>query len=216
VVNPDLFVERIQSILKDKNVSQGKLAKLIGYTPGIISKYINKERVPTETAVIKIAFVLNVNPKYLTGEGNDITAPQDLKEQYNTIYEEELLSAESGTIFSKRLKILSDQEDKLNKKIASSINVSAGVFSNYVNGKREPDFNTLADICRYFDVSADYMIGISYSKKKAESDVYNKEIYNLLTESGMLDLIMDNHDKKDLFIKLLKHTCETFNMINKQ
>lgn len=214
MVNSSLFIERIQSILKIKNISQGKLAKSIGYTPGAICKYISGERVPTETAIIKIAYSLNVNPKYLTGEEIDIEPPQDLKDQYNTVCEEELLALDGGTVFSKRLKILVAQEGKLSKDIASKIHVSKGVFSNYVTGKREPDFNTLVDICNYFDISADYLIGVSYSKRKAEIDAYNKEIYDLLNEGGLLDLMMKNPDKRDLFIKLLKHTSETFKTIN--
>ncbi len=61
---------------------------------------------------------------------------------------------------------------KETKEIAFELNISNGVLSNYINSKREPSFDTLRIICNYFNVSSDYLLGISYSKNKKEENKF--------------------------------------------
>ena len=43
--------------------------------------------------------------------------------------------------------------------IANMLKVSKQCYSNYENGLREPDFNTLQKLSEYFGVSIDYILG---------------------------------------------------------
>lgn len=60
-----------------------------------------------------------------------------------------------------RLKELRDQIGKLQKEIAQDLNLSVQVYCNYEKGQREPSFDTLIKIAQYFDVSVDYLLGLT-------------------------------------------------------
>ncbi len=218
IVNIDLFSKRLASLLETKKMTKGKLASYIDQTTGSISRYINKERIPSEEIIIKIAYFLRVNPCYLKGFSNEITPPSDIKEEYLTVCKETIMINDKLSIFSRRLKILVDESGKKQKEIAFDLNISKGVFSNYINSKREPDFNTLRIICNYFNVSSDYLLGISYSKNREEETNLKNKLVDILKQGNILDLASEykqtTADEK-LFIQLLKHTCETFKIIKK-
>ncbi|CAM3147633.1 helix-turn-helix domain-containing protein [Lactococcus hircilactis] len=69
------------------------------------------------------------------------------------------------TAFSDRLK-----EERLKKGftqqyIADQISRGRITYTNWENGKREPSFKSLVGLSKILDVSADYLLGISNSKK---------------------------------------------------
>ncbi|WP_076237332.1 helix-turn-helix transcriptional regulator [Clostridium botulinum] len=213
MVNLELFSQRLKNILRTKKMSNGKLATYIGQTTGSISRYISKERTPKDGAIIKMAYFLNVNPDYLKGLSNEIEAPLDIKDQYLTICEEETMSDNELTVFSKRLKMLVNESGKRNKEIAFELNISNGVLSNYINSKREPSFDTLRIICNYFNVSSDYLLGISYSKNKKEENNFKNKMIDILMKGAILDIASEHKDYEELFVNLLKHTCQTFKIV---
>jgi transcriptional regulator with XRE-family HTH domain len=45
--------------------------------------------------------------------------------------------------------------------LAQALGISRSALSLYEIGKREPDFKLLCNIANYFDVSTDYLLGIS-------------------------------------------------------
>ena len=46
------------------------------------------------------------------------------------------------------------------KEVAAVLGVSLTCYAGYEQGYREPDFKMLIKICRFFGVSADYLLGI--------------------------------------------------------
>jgi len=51
-------------------------------------------------------------------------------------------------------------------KVAMDLNISRETLSNYENGKRNPDLQTLVAISKYFNKSIDYLItGEEFSDK---------------------------------------------------
>ena len=46
------------------------------------------------------------------------------------------------------------------QKVAETIGVTRSAYSNYEQGLREPDLNTLKKICLLLNVSSDYLLGI--------------------------------------------------------
>ena len=44
--------------------------------------------------------------------------------------------------------------------VAEKIHVSRQTISNWENDMGEPPYETLKKICRYFEVSADYLLGL--------------------------------------------------------
>ncbi len=65
---------RIKELLKDKNMSQKKLAQLTGCTEAAISLYIKGERIPRSSVLSKIAMALETTSDYLAeGIPTDVT-----------------------------------------------------------------------------------------------------------------------------------------------
>ena len=58
---------------------------------------------------------------------------------------------------------LREQRKELNltqKEAAEKLGVSVTCYGGYEQGYREPDFKTLIKICKTFNVSADYLLGL--------------------------------------------------------
>lgn len=62
--------------------------------------------------------------------------------------------------FQSRLKELKERSGKTQARIAEDLGVTPQAFSYYVNG-REPDYDVLIRIAKYFNVSTDYLLGLS-------------------------------------------------------
>ena len=58
-----------------------------------------------------------------------------------------------------RLRYLIDCEEIKLKDLAPKLCLSASTLSNYAQGIREPDYDTLRRIADYFGVSIDYLLG---------------------------------------------------------
>ena len=91
---------------------------------------------------------------------------------------------------SYRLKSLREEKGISQYQLADSLNLSRGLISNYEQGRREPDYNTLILIADYYEVSIDYLLGITDVKKRLldnrEQNKYYeiiRDIYHLSTQS---------------------------------
>ncbi len=65
------------------------------------------------------------------------------------------------SIFSERLKLLRNNKQIKQKTIAEHLEITSNAYQNYEYGKREPDFTNLVKLCNYFNVSSDYLLGLS-------------------------------------------------------
>ena len=61
---------------------------------------------------------------------------------------------------NKRLKLLRKTKGVSQKDVAKAIGVTLSAYSNYEQGIREPSNEILIKLCKYFDVSADYLLGL--------------------------------------------------------
>lgn len=67
--------------------------------------------------------------------------------------------------FSTRLKALREEKGLNQTQLAKELKISRGSISFYENGDRTPDIEIFNSICKYFDVSYDYLLGKSDLKK---------------------------------------------------
>ena len=63
--------------------------------------------------------------------------------------------------FQNRLKELRKEEELTQKQLAKYLNVSYRTVSSWEAGTRQPDYEILISLCKYFDVSADYLLGLT-------------------------------------------------------
>lgn len=59
-----------------------------------------------------------------------------------------------------KLKQLRKVKNKTLKEVAKELGITLSAYSNYEQGIREPSYDVLKKICKYYDVSADYLLGI--------------------------------------------------------
>lgn len=57
----------------------------------------------------------------------------------------------------------------MQKSVASKLGISNKVLSNYENDVRIPDLETFANICKYYEVSADTLLGLNTSNSQIQT-----------------------------------------------
>lgn len=63
-------------------------------------------------------------------------------------------------IIGDRLKDLRNDKKLMQKEVAEALGISVSCYGGYEQGYRELDLKTLIKLCRFFDVSSDYLLGI--------------------------------------------------------
>ncbi|SNS03229.1 Helix-turn-helix [Anaerovirgula multivorans] len=64
-------------------------------------------------------------------------------------------------LFAQRLKEIRVSQKITQKAVAEFLNIKETSYQHYEYGKREPNYETLFKLCHYFNVSADYLLGLS-------------------------------------------------------
>ena len=65
----------------------------------------------------------------------------------------------------KRIRDLREDRDMTQRQLAAVLNCSQQVYSNYELGQRDIPTDILIKICKFYGVSADYILGISDNLK---------------------------------------------------
>lgn len=60
----------------------------------------------------------------------------------------------------KKLKELRKIKNVSQKEVAKAVGITLSAYSNYEQGLRQPSYDILKNLCKYFDVSADYLLGL--------------------------------------------------------
>lgn len=59
-----------------------------------------------------------------------------------------------------RIKELREEKSLSQAQLGKEIDVNWRTISNYELGVREPNLETIEKLCKYFEVSADYLLGL--------------------------------------------------------
>ena len=63
-------------------------------------------------------------------------------------------------MINEKLKQLRKEKGVSQKEISSAIGITLSAYSNYEQGIREPSIDIIIKLCKYFDVGADYLLGL--------------------------------------------------------
>lgn len=63
-------------------------------------------------------------------------------------------------IFGERLKELRIEQGKTQAQVADDLGISSVAYLHYEKNQREPSFDLLVNIAKYFRVSLDYLFGL--------------------------------------------------------
>lgn len=113
--------------------------------------------------------------------------------------------------FEIRLKELRESQGLTLQNLADETGINRVTLTNYENGNRHPDERALTIIAKYFEVSLDYLVGIS-NVKSYDADVHSICEYTGLNEQVVktLNRIRDKVDENDMESK----TRISFDMLN--
>lgn len=74
-----------------------------------------------------------------------------------------------------RLKKLRNNQNITQKELASFLGINQNTYSYWENGKVKIDSDSLSKLSNYFDVSIDYILGISDQKKEDDDSTPSSE-----------------------------------------
>ena len=66
--------------------------------------------------------------------------------------------------YYERIRALREDSDLTQKDMANYLKIAQNTYSQYENGKRQIPLDILIEICRFFHVSSDYILGLSDRK----------------------------------------------------
>ena len=84
-----------------------------------------------------------------------------INKKYNKQFRMDVQHMSTVEIFAGRLKALRTERNLSLNQLAKELNITAQSLSLYENAKRTINIDLLTDISKYFDVSADYLVGLS-------------------------------------------------------
>lgn len=75
--------------------------------------------------------------------------------------------------FGDILRNLINDREITQRQLAADLNIAPSTLGNYIQDSREPDFQTLKDIAKYFNVTVDYLIDnrAPYIKNRNEEEI---------------------------------------------
>jgi len=91
--------------------------------------------------------------------------------------------------FGFRLKTLRLEKNLSQAKLAQALGLSANTISQYETSKRFPDQKGIVTICRFFNISADYLFGLS-DQKRTPDDAQSSSQLNEKQQNAISDLII--------------------------
>lgn len=81
--------------------------------------------------------------------------------------------------FGKILRFLLQERELTQKEAATQLHLAKSTINGYIQGIRQPSFETLLQIASYFDVSTDYLLGHSTQRHPVTEPLSEKELFLL-------------------------------------
>lgn len=89
--------------------------------------------------------------------------------------------------FNVRLKALRQKHKLTQSELANILGLKPTAISNYESKRNEPSFDKLIALSKYFDVSCDYLLGVSDAYLPVGGEVLDKDIVEFFNLYQQLD-----------------------------
>lgn len=87
-------------------------------------------------------------------------------------------------MLAKQLKSLREISGKSQQEVCAALNIEQSTLANYENGKRVPKIEILIKIAEYYNVSMDFLLGVSKKKSPHSGMVFSDEVQTIDQENG--------------------------------
>lgn len=179
--------DRIRKRREKLGMSQEELAYILGYkSRSTINKIETGINDITQSKIIAFANALKVSPAYLMGfeveNMKGINTKHDVQTRDNRI---------------KKLKEIREEMSLSKKQVAHDLNIPYSTYNNWEIGARDTSSDVLIKLSNYYNVSIDYIMGLTDNRDKQNSqpisynDKIHLELYNRLNCEGKRNV--DNH-----------------------
>lgn len=102
------------------------------------------------------------------------------------------------SIFAKRIRDIRADADQNQQDVARALHVSYKTYGRYERGETEPQVKFIADFCRHFGVSADYLLGLSDSRPEPAT------LSARFKRSPLDDLTDEQMEEVEFFAKVIR------------
>lgn len=161
---------KLKALRRTQNLQSSEIAKMLKIAKSTYSGYENDKSKPNYRILIELANFYSVSVDYLLGKSND-QQPYVPGNATDEVIKVEKVKEKN--IFGKRLRILRTEKCITQAELGVVLNRANGNISKYEVGRIEPNIETLQAIAEYFQVSSDYLIGISNTQNHIESQDQN-------------------------------------------
>jgi transcriptional regulator with XRE-family HTH domain len=109
-------------------------------------------------------------------------------------------------MFAQRLKeLMSEKKLGSGYQLAKELNVSQSMVDNWISGKTKPTFEGMVLLCKYFNVSADYLLEITDAPvppAQTLQEITAKKLKDSLAKENQRGVLMGFHGTKPETITL--------------
>lgn len=146
------FHEKLKMLRKKRGLTQQEVAHFLGTVQAVYSKWERGVYEPNYENLSMLVCIFDVSLDYLLSDYLEKS-----KERYLKIKESELMK--TSNIFPQRLKELRLKKRLTQTELGKKLGVKQSTFTNWENGKREPNFETLIKLADLLEVSVDFLLG---------------------------------------------------------
>ena len=139
------FHEKLKMLRKKEGLTQQEVAELVHVERGVYTNWELGNRNPNYENLSMLACVFDVSIDYLLGDYLEIS-----KERY---------LMKTSNVFPQRLKELRLKKGLTQTELGEKVGVKQSTFTNWENGKREPNFETIIKLADLLEVSLDWLFG---------------------------------------------------------
>ena len=143
-LNLENFGKRIKKLIEETGLTQTSFALNLGITQSKLSCWIRHKITPETHSLISACKTLNCSIDYLLGlsENSQIEIPKNSEN------------------FSARLKFLVKKRGVSGLEICRELNLNPSSFNRWINQISLPHLHNLFQLTKYFNCSADYILGL--------------------------------------------------------
>ena len=145
------FHEKLKMLRKKQGFTQKEVARLLGTVQGVYSKWERGVYEPNYENLSMLACIFDVSIDFLLSDYIEFS-----KDKYLRMQESYLIIS---NVFPQRLKELRQKKGLTQQEIADLVHVNRVTYTNWENGKREPNFEIVIKLADLLEVSVDWLFG---------------------------------------------------------
>lgn len=88
-----------------------------------------------------------------------------------------------------RLKELRKEKDYKQKEVAKYLGISTTCYAGYEQGYREPNADTIIEICLFYNITTDYLLGL----EDENGNKINQEVQTIHNDNRNYNINTKNH-----------------------